>query len=501
MKYSHYLTTAVTPEQKRRATLKGRIELNKSLTTINKKLNTTQIAQCGKDWSSIDFNTVTSATTRKQSLAFAYKDKKGNVRGKDDDRLKCSSRYTNHLNEIKAGSKTHKLHGRRLNVYELVQDAYELNASSPQEKIDTINLQWEDNTKNNKGLGNIIACSDTSYSMTADNNIPLYNSIGLGIRVSELTHSAFKDRLLTFAARPVWHNLTGCKTFIEKVQSVQKISTGLNTDFYAAMKMILDVILENEILNNIGFWTEGSIDIGKISGDSSSASKSIFGNSVTFGIDININDNYHLGFALGDNRDEIKIGSSGSNIDLHITTISSYHSLALSNTQYLDFLFGYGDIKVDTNRFYSSDSITYSGKRNGDQYFTSIGFNIVEEKNNYTINPFGRLDIGYGKLEHYTESTGTNALHYESVHLHQKNSALGIHLLRKAINGKALTFTPQATIEFGSDSSQSSKIITHYTSDSTTLYTTNISPTASAYFRQKISMDISSSNNLMINIF
>ena len=53
--------------------------------------------------------------------------------------------------------------------------------------------------------------------------------------------------------------------------------------------------------------------------------------------------------------------------------------------------------------------------------------------NNYTINPFGRLDIGYGKLEHYTESTGTNALHYESVHLHQKNSALGIHLLRKAI--------------------------------------------------------------------
>ena len=104
-------------------------------------------------------------------------------------------------------------------------------------------------------------------------------------------------------------------------------------------------------------------------------------------------------------------------------------------------------------------------------------------------------------MEHYTESAGINALHYESVHLHQKNSALGIHLLRKEINGKALTFTPQATIEFGSDSSQSSKIITHYASDSTTLYTTNISPTASAYFRQKISMDISSSNNLMINIF
>lgn len=303
------------------------------------------------------------------------------------------------------------------------------------------------------------------------------------------------------------HSRMGYIRMKDKNLSKQNIQLAYNGNDQEFLKMIQLVNSskklnpENEILNNVGFWTEGSIDIGKISGDSSSASKSIFGNSVTFGIDININDNYHLGFALGDNRDEIKIGSSGSNIDLHITTISSYHSLALSNTQYLDFLFGYGDIKVDTNRFYSSDSATYSGKRNGDQYFTSIGFNIVEEKNNYTINPFGRLDIGYGKLKHYTESTGTNALHYESVHLHQKNSALGIHLLRKEINGKALTFSPQATIEFGSDSSQSSKIITHYASDSTTLYTTNISPTASAYFRQKISMDISSSNNLMINIF
>ena len=332
---------------------------------------------------------------------------------------------------------------------------------------------------------------------------PYLNSDSLAIIDGQI-NSIFNNTINTVQTI---HSRMGYIRMKDKNLSKQNIQLAYNGNDQEFLKMIQLVNSskklnpENEILNNIGFWTEGSIDIGKISGDSSSASKSIFGNSVTFGIDININDNYHLGFALGDNRDEIKIGSSGSNIDLHITTISSYHSLALSNTQYLDFLFGYGDIKVDTNRFYSSDSITYSGKRNGDQYFTSIGFNIVEEKNNYTINPFGRLDIGYGKLEHYTESTGTNALHYESVHLHQKNSALGIHLLSKAINGKAFTFTPQATIEFGSDSSQSSNIITHYTSDSTTLYTTNISPTASAYFRQKISMDISSSNNLMINIF
>ena len=243
--YPQYLTTAKTPEKKRKAILKARIHLNKILTTINGELNTTQVQQCGKDWSSINFNTVTSATLRKQTNAFTYKDKKGNIRGNEEDRLMCSKNYSEHIQAVKAGSETHKIHGRRVNVYELVKDAYEKTCN--QDKIDTINLQWEDNKKNNKGLGNIIPCSDTSYSMTIDNCIPLYNSIGLGIRVSEITHDAFKNRILTFASKPVWHNLSDCKTFTEKVDKVRNFSTGLNTDFYAALKMILDVLVENDV--------------------------------------------------------------------------------------------------------------------------------------------------------------------------------------------------------------------------------------------------------------
>ena len=102
--------------------------------------------------------------------------------------------------------------------------------------------------KNNGGLGKIIPCSDTSWSMTADENIPLYNSIGLGIRVSELTHPAFRDRLLSFDANPVWHDLSKFETFVEKVRKVQSMSTGLNTNFYKALKMILDVLLKMKFL-------------------------------------------------------------------------------------------------------------------------------------------------------------------------------------------------------------------------------------------------------------
>ena len=246
MAFPHYIETAKTVESKRKATIKARIELNKILVKLSKHLDVTQVKQCGKNWSELDFNKITSATMRKQTLAFTYKDKKGEVRGENTDRLQCSQNFSEHISKAKGGSKEHKVHGRRVNVYELVKDALTTDDNNT-EKIDTINLQWDDNRKNNGGLGKIIACSDTSYSMTVDENIPLYNSIGLGIRVSELTHPAFKDRVLSFAANPVWHNLSGCETFVEKVKKVNSMSTGLNTDFYKAMKMILDVLIENEV--------------------------------------------------------------------------------------------------------------------------------------------------------------------------------------------------------------------------------------------------------------
>tara|TARA_B110000046_G_scaffold185849_1_gene229830 strand:+ start:18186 stop:20075 length:1890 start_codon:yes stop_codon:yes gene_type:complete len=245
--FPEYLKTATSVGSKKKAMIKARIKLNDMLVTLSKILDVTQIKQCGKDWTNINFNSVTSATLRKQTLALTYKDKKGVVRGNDEDRIECAKKFSEHIAAAKNGSTKHKVHGQRVNVYELVKDAMTTSHISNPEKIDTINLQWVDNMKNNGALGNVIACSDTSYSMTADENVPLYNSIGLGIRISELTHPAFKDRLLTFAKEPKWHNLSNCNTFVEKVKSVSTISTGLNTDFYKALQMILNVIVENEI--------------------------------------------------------------------------------------------------------------------------------------------------------------------------------------------------------------------------------------------------------------
>ena len=51
----------------------------------------------GKEWSKIEFNKVTSVTLRKQKMAILNKDKKGNKRSEEEDRIQCAANYTKHV--------------------------------------------------------------------------------------------------------------------------------------------------------------------------------------------------------------------------------------------------------------------------------------------------------------------------------------------------------------------------------------------------------------------
>ena len=123
-------------------------------------------------------------------------------RNNDEDRRVCANNLKNHLELIKNKDVNVKINGKRCNVYEYVRDA--LKHANDQYQRDIINAQWEDNKNNNAELGKIIPMVDVSGSMECDNCIPLYNSIGLGIRISEKTHKAFKNRIMTFSSNPKW---------------------------------------------------------------------------------------------------------------------------------------------------------------------------------------------------------------------------------------------------------------------------------------------------------
>ena len=251
--FGYFQDTAKSVRSKKKAELKGRIILKKLLVRLNRYLDTAQIKMCDKQWSKLNFNHITGQTLRRNSLAIMNTNKKGEQRSTNKDRIECAEKYKHHIAAAKVEPKRHKMHGKRCSVYELVKDA--LTASSVVDTsqrtvaCDTVNLQWADNRLNNKGLEEtpIISMVDTSDSMTVDNCLPLYNAIGLGIRTSELTHPAFKHRCLTFNASPSWINFDGCSDFVSKVLKIKASSWGQNTNFYKALKLILNCILENDI--------------------------------------------------------------------------------------------------------------------------------------------------------------------------------------------------------------------------------------------------------------
>ena len=251
MRFHKILDTAKTSESKKRATTKAYITLKKVLVSLNKKLDTPQIKMTAVpgEWSKLDFNHVTSKTLMKSRKAIMNITKANEIRSHVEDRINCAKNYHSHVEAAKSDPKRFKIHGKRLNTYELVKEAININMGNRGEK-DTINLQWQSNKQVNAALEDlaIISMVDTSGSMEVDECIPLYNAIGLGIRTSELSHPAFRNRILTFDSVPQWINLSEFgDDFVSKVHKVRRINWGMNTNFYSALKMILDTIIENNI--------------------------------------------------------------------------------------------------------------------------------------------------------------------------------------------------------------------------------------------------------------
>ena len=154
--------------------------------------------------------------------------------------MKCQENYIKYINNCKVGKSSAK--GKRVSIIDFVRDA--IWAQNEIEK-DCINAQWNNNAEQNSPLENLIPMIDTSASMEYDNNGPLYSAIGLGLRIAE--KSKIGKRALTFSASPSWINLEDCTDFVSMVNKVRNSPWGANTNFRAALDLILDAAMVQNI--------------------------------------------------------------------------------------------------------------------------------------------------------------------------------------------------------------------------------------------------------------
>jgi len=238
--FSDYIKTAKTGDAIGRANIKAKMDFRKLISSLNKKLDTVQIKQCGSNWADIDPENQTSITMHKQKKAFLNVDNKGVQRNEKEDRICCAIKFREYAQKASKGEVEVK--GKRVGLNDFVKEALNLCSRKDSDEAALLNAQWLDNSKQTGALGKMIAMVDVSGSMSGD---PMNAAIALGIRVAE--KSILGKRVLTFSASPSWVNLTNTPNFIEMVDLVRRADWGMNTNFDAALRMILDAIISQKL--------------------------------------------------------------------------------------------------------------------------------------------------------------------------------------------------------------------------------------------------------------
>jgi len=239
--FNKFIETAKNDEQKKKAILKAKTEYRKVLSLLNRRIDTVQVKQCEQTWSSIDFNKVTSVSLSRQKKAFLNVKKTGEVRYPSNyDRIACATNFNKHIERAVKGEVEMK--GKRVSMADFTKQAISLIYCDSQAEKDLLNSQWRDNATQTGALGKMIAMVDVSGSMDGD---PMNVAIALGIRIAE--KSVIGNRLMTFSAKPTWVNLEAHPDFISKVGVVKRAECGMNTNFHAALDLILDAIVQNKM--------------------------------------------------------------------------------------------------------------------------------------------------------------------------------------------------------------------------------------------------------------
>ena len=238
--FSEYIMTSKTDLSRINAINKAKMNFRKIISSINRKLDTVQIKQCENNWSNIDPVKQTSITMHKQKRAFFNVDRKGNQRTNSDDRIICANNFKEFATNASNGEIEVK--GKRIGLNDFTRDALNIIPRNDSDEAKILNAQWLNNSKQTGALGKMIAMVDVSGSMYGD---PMNAAIALGIRVAE--KSMLGKRVLTFSASPSWVNLDGIDNFVDMVDTVRRADWGLNTNFSAALKMILDAIITQKL--------------------------------------------------------------------------------------------------------------------------------------------------------------------------------------------------------------------------------------------------------------
>ena len=227
----------------------------KEVSAMNRAIKTVEVNMCDKTWATIIPDAVPGRCLKMHTKAFFNQKRCGlkEIRYPDSkDRMLCREHFLEFTEGLRAGTK--KAHGAHVVMpHELIEKSLDYRTTT--EEHDINEGQWVSILKESEkqgGLGKAVAMCDFSGSMDGYSARisaqPKLISLGLGILISELTHPAFRNHILTFDAEPKWHAFQKGATLQKKLKSISShLGQGLNTDFYKACMSILNRMVKHRV--------------------------------------------------------------------------------------------------------------------------------------------------------------------------------------------------------------------------------------------------------------
>ena len=282
--------------------------------------------------------------------------------------------------------------------------------------------------------------------------------------------------------------------WIRRNKDKQNLSN-LNIDFNFTNQRLasLTEIVRASAVNNknkdedVFYWSEGSISVGRIGDTSISSTKKIDMDALTFGVD-KFNENKGitgLAFRLG--RNNVDVGTAGSNLDTDTYNITFYSTSPIEgDTKFLNKIIGFGKLSSDLLTVLDGENLT--AERDGLQMYGTFRIKDEIKKDNLILIPYQRFDVGHTILGSYQES-GLGAINVRKQHVRSKKIRAGLSAIEDLSNDK-YTFKRHGKLEYVADVDRSSNFKYNYVGDRNTSFNDNLHSEAFHNINGEIGVDI-----------
>jgi hypothetical protein len=216
----------------------------KQCSELNAAIKTVEVAMCGGVWATIEPGHVPGRAMKLYRKAFLNLDKRDKQRSTKEDRVACANAFKAHLTKVIQGKATVK-GGDTVFPHEIVRAISRGRVEGDEETL--LTAQWQairDKVEAAGAMGSCVPMCDFSGSMSG---IPLEVSMALGILLSEVNAPAFRGGMLTFDSVPQWLSFPAGTSLQQKVRLAMRVGHGLNTNFEAALQMVLDRMVEHAV--------------------------------------------------------------------------------------------------------------------------------------------------------------------------------------------------------------------------------------------------------------